>query len=110
MAGHGVHLAAFIGTAVLVALASTATVGATMLTDTTRRQVELAATPQRIVALTASTVEILFAIRAGPAVVGRGAVTVFPAEAEGSPVINTLEAILRLLRGAGPNPYDPAPG
>jgi ABC-type Fe3+-hydroxamate transport system substrate-binding protein len=59
------RLAAFIGTVALVVLTKLAIAGAIALTDTTGRQVDLAATPQRIVALTPSAVETLFAIGAG---------------------------------------------
>jgi len=90
------RLAAFIGTVALVVLTKPAIAGAVSLTDTTGRQVDLAAAPQRIVALTPSAVETLFAIGAGLTVVGRGTAAVFPPEAEGIPVVDSLEDIIRL--------------
>jgi iron complex transport system substrate-binding protein len=90
------RLAAFIGMVALVVLTKLAIAGAVSLTDTTGRQVDLAAAPQRIVALTPSAVETLFALGAGHTAVGRGAVAVFPPEAEGLPVVDSLEDIIRL--------------
>jgi len=91
------RLAAFIGAVALVVLTGLVTAGAVTLTDTTGRQVDLGAIPQRIVALTPSAVEILFALGAGPTVVGRGAAApIFPPEAEGLPRVDALEAIIRL--------------
>ena len=90
------RLAAFIGTVALVVLTKLAMAGAVSLTDTTGRQIDLTAAPQRIVALTPSAVETLFAIGAGQTVVGRGTAAVFPPEAEGLPVVGSLEDITRL--------------
>jgi iron complex transport system substrate-binding protein len=81
----------------VASLTAAASPHAASVTDATGRQVHLASPPQRIVALTPSAVETLFAIGAGPAVVGRGAsATLFPPEAEGVPVVDSLEAILKL--------------
>ena len=97
MANRGWPLAACISLALLMGLASAGAIGALTLTDTAGRQVALAATPERIVALTPSAIETLFAIGAGPAVVGRGASpTAFPPEAEALPVVDSVEAIIRL--------------
>jgi iron complex transport system substrate-binding protein len=96
MRGKEWRRAWFIGSVMLAVMARAATAGTTTLTDTTGRQVGLMATPQRIVALTPSAVETLFALGAGPMVVGRGAAAVFPHEAEGLPMVDSLEAIVRL--------------
>jgi iron complex transport system substrate-binding protein len=90
------RLSAIIGTVALAVLTKLATAGAVLLTDTTGRQVDLAAAPQRIVALTPSAIETLFAIGAGQAVVGRGTTAVFPPEAEGLPVVGSLEDVISL--------------
>jgi hypothetical protein len=67
MTGREWHLAAVISTLGLALLAGAAVARATTLTDTTGRRVNLAATPQRTVALTLGAVETLFALGAGPA-------------------------------------------
>jgi iron complex transport system substrate-binding protein len=90
------RLAAFTGTVALVVLTKLAVAGAVSLADTTGRQVNPAAAPRRIVALTPSAVETLFALGAGQTVVGRGTAAVFPPEAEGLPVVDSLEDIVRL--------------
>jgi iron complex transport system substrate-binding protein len=97
MTGREWHLAAVISILGLALLAGAAVVRAETLTDTTGRRVTLAATPQRIVALTPSAVETLFALGAGPAVVGRGtSAAVFPPDAQAVAVVDSLEAIIRL--------------
>lgn len=54
--------------------------GAITVTDMTGRQVSLSAPATRIVALTAADCEILFALGAGEALVGRGAYCDYPAD------------------------------
>jgi iron complex transport system substrate-binding protein len=97
MAGRDWRLTACISMVMLIALTSALTAEAATLMDTTGRQVDLAATPQRIVALIPSAVETLFDLRVGPAVVGRGpSAAVYPLEAEALPVVDSLETIIRL--------------
>ncbi len=58
------------------------TMGATTYTDGLGRQVTLSGPAQRIVSLAPSNTEILFAIGAGPQVVGRDSFSDYPAEAK----------------------------
>ncbi len=78
------------------AMAETAAV-----TDMTGRDIVLNGPAQRIVALTASNVEILYAIGAGDLLVGRGEYCDYPAECLALPVVNSgaetnIEQILAL--------------
>ena len=71
------------------------------VTDMTGREVELAAPAQRIVALTPSDCEILYAIGAGDLLVGRGTYCDYPAEVSELPVVasgadTNVEQILAL--------------
>jgi iron complex transport system substrate-binding protein len=73
------------------------------LTDALGRSVKIAAKPMRIVSLAPSVTEILFAIGAGPQVVGRTRFCNYPAEAASRPTIGgfsakpiSVEAILDL--------------
>ena len=59
------------------------------LTDMTGREVALDAPATRIVALTPSDCEILYALGAGDTVVGKGTYCNYPAEAESVPVIGS---------------------
>ena len=81
--------------AAIPALADTVTV-----TDMTGREIELEG-PAKIVALTASDVEIIYALGAGDLLVGRGEYCDWPAEALDKPVVKSgaetnLEEILAL--------------
>ena len=69
--------------------------------DMTGREIELAEPAKRIVALTASNVEILYAIGAGDTLVGRGEYCDYPEECFALPVVNSgadtnIEQILAL--------------
>ena len=71
------------------------------LTDMTGREIALAEPAKRIVALTASNVEILYAIGAGDTLVGRGEYCDYPEECLALPVVNSgaetnIEQILAL--------------
>ena len=71
------------------------------LTDMMGREVKLEKAAQRIVALTASNVEILYAIGAGDTLVGRGEYCDYPEECLALPVVNSgaetnIEQILAL--------------
>ena len=72
------------------------------LTDGLNRSVTLAGTPQRIVSLTPSNTEMLFAVGAGVQVVGRDEFSDYPAEAAALPSVGgsmgdyNLEAIAAL--------------
>lgn len=72
------------------------------LTDGLNRSVTLAGTPQRIVSLTPSNTEMLFAVGAGAQVVGRDEFSDYPAEAAALPSVGgsmgdyNLEAIAAL--------------
>ena len=71
------------------------------VTDMTGREIELAEPAKRIVALTASNVEILYAIGAGDTLVGRGEYCDYPEECFALPVVNSgadtnIEQILAL--------------
>lgn len=72
------------------------------LTDGLKREIRLAQPAQRIVSLAASNTEILFAIGAGPQMVGRDEFSDYPAEALPLPSVGgsfggyTLEAIVAL--------------
>ena len=71
------------------------------VTDMTGREAKLAEPAKRIVALTASNVEILYAIGAGDLLVGRGEYCDYPAECLELPVVNSgsetnIEQILAL--------------
>ena len=84
----------------LAAIPATAETAVT-LTDMAGREVKLDAPASRIVVLMPSDCEILYAIGAGDAVVGRGEYCNYPAEAEALPVVNSgmetnLEEILAL--------------
>ncbi len=76
--------------------------GALTVVDGLDRSITLAATPQRIVSLAPSNTEILYAIGAGPQVVGRDEFTDYPAEALELPTVGgnmgsySLEAITAL--------------
>ena len=59
------------------------------VTDMTGREVELAAPAQRIVALTPSDCEILYAIGAGDLLVGRGTYCDYPAEVQEIPSVQS---------------------
>ncbi|NCB04989.1 MAG: ABC transporter substrate-binding protein [Clostridia bacterium] len=59
------------------------------LTDMTGREVALDAPATRIVALTPSDCEILYALGAGDTVVGKGTYCNYPAEAESVPVVGS---------------------
>ncbi|NIP85210.1 MAG: cobalamin-binding protein, partial [Planctomycetales bacterium] len=61
--------------------------GPIVVTDGLGRQVTLAAPAQRVVSLAPSNTEILFAIGAGPQVVGRDEFTNFPEEAQALPSV-----------------------
>lgn len=77
----------FVWILLLVVLTACAPVSATpeaaplVLTDGLGREVSLESTPQRIVSLAPSTTEILFAVSAGPQVVGRDEFSNYPEEA-----------------------------
>ncbi len=80
---------------------SSAQEGPVSVTDLTGREVTLEEPATRIVALTASDCEILFAIGAGDALVGRGEYCDYPAEALEIPVVSSgaetnLEEIIAL--------------
>jgi iron complex transport system substrate-binding protein len=82
---------------VLTVLAAASPAAALTLTDLTARQVHVPGVPQRIVALTPAAVEALFALGAGGQVAGRGAsATVAPADASALPVIDSMEALVKL--------------
>jgi iron complex transport system substrate-binding protein len=66
--------------------------GALSITDDLGRSLTLAATPQRIVSLAPSVTEILFAVGAGPQVVGDTTFCNFPPEAKGLPKIGGYSA------------------
>ncbi len=71
------------------------------VTDMTGREIALDEPAKRIVALTASNVEILYAIGAGDMLVGRGEYCNYPAECLDKPVVNSgsetnIEQILAL--------------
>jgi len=77
--------------------------GAIMVTDDLGRNVTLDAVPQRIVSLAPSVTEILFAVGAGPQVVGNTRFCNYPPEADGLPEIGgfsvssiSVEAIVGL--------------
>ena len=71
------------------------------LTDMTGREITLDGPATKIVALTASDVEIIYALGAGDLLVGRGEYCDYPAEVTGKPVVKSgaetnLEEILAL--------------
>ena len=74
----------------------------TPITDGLGREITLASTPQRIVSLAPSNTEILFAVGAGPQVVGRDEFSDYPPEAESIEIIGgsfgeyNVEAIVAL--------------
>ncbi len=75
--------------------------GGVTVTDMTGREITLDAPATRIVALTASDVEILYALGAGDTLVGRGEYCDYPAEALAAPSVQSgyetnLEQILAL--------------
>ena len=75
--------------------------GGVTVTDMTGREIALEAPAARIVALTASDVEILYALGAGDLLVGRGEYCDYPAEVLDKPVVKSgaetnLEEILAL--------------
>ena len=89
-------LCAVLVCAAIPALAETVTV-----TDMAGREITLDSEATRIVALTASDVEILYALGAGDLLVGRGEYCDYPAEALDKPVVKSgaetnLEEILEL--------------
>ncbi len=86
-------VAAQVPTAALTATpapTSTPTSEPIKLTDGLGRTVELAAPAQRIVSLAPSNTEILFALGAGKQVVGRDAISDYPAEAQSVTSIGSL--------------------
>lgn len=81
----------------LTMLAAALPAAAITLTDLTGRQVHVPGVPQRIVALTPAALETLFALGTGGAVVGRSpSATVVPADASALPVIDSMEALVKL--------------
>jgi iron complex transport system substrate-binding protein len=77
--------------ATAVALASAASVTQTVV-DSLDRSVSIAGTPRRIVSLAPSVTEILFAVGAGPQVVGDTKFCNYPAEAQALPKIGGFTA------------------
>ena len=85
----------------LVCLCLGATAEPLTVTDMTGREIALPEPAKRIVALTASNVEILYAIGAGDALVGRGEYCDYPEECLALPIVNSgagtnIEQILAL--------------
>lgn len=72
-------------------LASSSSASATTITDSSGREVTLPEKVEKIVALTASDCEILYALGAGDAIVGRGAYCNYPPEIEEKPVVQSGE-------------------
>ena len=75
--------------------------GGITVTDMTGREIKLDGTAKKIVALTASDVEIIYALGAGDLLVGRGEYCDYPAEVLDKPVVKSgaetnLEEILAL--------------
>lgn len=75
--------------------------GGVTVTDMTGREIRLDGTAKKIVALTASDVEIIYALGAGDLLVGRGEYCDYPAEALEKPMVKSgsetnLEEILAL--------------
>lgn len=75
--------------------------GGLTVTDMTGREIKLDGTAKKIVALTASDVEIIYALGAGDLLVGRGEYCDYPAEALEKPMVKSgsetnLEEILAL--------------
>lgn len=75
--------------------------GGVTVTDMTGREIKLDGTAKKIVALTASDVEIIYALGAGDLLVGRGEYCDYPAEALEKPMVKSgsetnLEEILAL--------------
>ena len=73
-----------------MATTATATSEPIKLTDGLSRTIELAAPAQRIVSLAPSNTEILFALGAGSQVIGRDALSDYPAEAQAVTSIGSL--------------------
>ncbi len=91
----------FLCAALLCACVPALAEGGLTVTDMTGREIALDAPASKIVALTASDVEILYALGAGDLLVGRGEYCDWPAEALEKPVVKSgaetnLEEILAL--------------
>ena len=91
----------FLALVLLVLCVPTLAEGSVTVTDMTGREITLEAPAAKIVALTASDVEILYALGAGDLLVGRGEYCDYPAEVLEKPVVKSgaetnLEEILAL--------------
>ena len=91
----------FLALALVLACVPVMAEGVTTVTDMTGREITLDGPATKIVALTASDVEIIYALGAGDALVGRGEYCDYPAEVLEKPVVKSgaetnLEEILAL--------------
>ena len=91
----------FLALALLLACAPVLAEGGLTVTDMTGREITLDGPAAKIVALTASDVEIIYALGAGDLLVGRGEYCDYPAEVLDKPVVKSgaetnLEEILAL--------------